>query len=48
MACMEHNCTECDWYGCDNQRRSECPVCGARVTNDFDESERDVEEDDCE
>jgi len=42
MACMEHSCTECDYYSCDNQRRSVCPLCGARVTNDFDEPvERD-------
>jgi predicted nucleic acid-binding Zn-ribbon protein len=35
---MEHDCTECDWYGADNQRLSRCPKCGAPVTNHFDES----------
>ena len=37
MACMEHSCTQCDWYGCDNQKVYECPKCGGRTTNQFDE-----------
>jgi hypothetical protein len=49
MACIEHNCTECDWYSCDNKPTHYCPKCGARCTNDFDEipdheENRDIED----
>ena len=38
MACMEHNCTVCDWVTMDNRRGpSSCPKCGARVISFFDE-----------
>jgi uncharacterized Zn finger protein (UPF0148 family) len=47
---MEHSCTKCDWMDFDNQRQVSCPVCGAPVTNHFDESperdERDVDRED--
>ena len=45
MACMEHSCTVCDWHAGDNRRISQCPKCGARCTNHFDEtSHEDYEE----
>lgn len=37
MACMEHYCTECDWFALDNQRHKACPKCGAKVQSLFDE-----------
>lgn len=38
MACLEHFCTVCDWYSCDNMpRHGPCPECGGRVATTFDE-----------
>ena len=43
MACLEHYCTQCDWYSCDNEpTHGPCPVCGAPVATVWDEvPERD-------
>ena len=45
MACMEHWCSRCDWFGADNAYRASCPVCGTSVSNDFDEWPEREEED---
>ena len=37
MACMEHTCTECDFFTCNNRSMSSCPDCGARLISQFDE-----------
>jgi len=40
MACLAHDCInpECDFSGFSNREMDQCPLCGADVTNDFDES----------
>ena len=45
MACLDHVCVECEYAWMDNTRAYACPKCGGRVTNDFDEDLRDVEDD---
>lgn len=37
MACMEHRCTQCDWFEMDNESHKICPKCGAKVISYFDE-----------
>ena len=38
MACMEFNCTSCNWFSMGNSMGpSCCPKCGARITRHFDE-----------
>lgn len=46
MACVEHECTVCSWWACDNSRGpSSCPRCGGSVRNIFDEpQEQHVDE----
>ena len=46
MACLDHVCAACGYAWMDNQRAHECPKCGGRVTNDFDEDLRDHDEHD--
>ena len=37
MACMEHECTRCDWVGFDNASSTTCPRCGALCSSFYDE-----------
>jgi predicted nucleic acid-binding Zn-ribbon protein len=45
MACLDHVCVACGYGWMDNQRAWECPKCGGRVSNDFDEDLHDHEDD---
>jgi predicted RNA-binding Zn-ribbon protein involved in translation (DUF1610 family) len=38
MACVENQCTSCDWQEFANQRRASCPKCGSAVQAISDES----------
>jgi len=37
MACMEHQCTECECFIMNNTPRMECPKCGAPMHGVCDE-----------
>jgi hypothetical protein len=37
MACVDNDCTQCDWFNVSNRMIDYCPECGARVNNTFDE-----------
>jgi len=37
MACMEHQCTKCNWHEFDNEEHKRCPVCKAEIMSYFDE-----------
>lgn len=41
MACMEHVCFDCDWVTFDNKPTANCPFCGAKTRNYFDEPDDD-------
>ena len=49
MACVEYECTKCDWSDMTNDMIRVCPMCASPVTAFFDEpgtcSESDDEED---
>ena len=45
MACMSHQCKECDNEWFNNERYGVCPECGSSIVqHDFDE--QDVDDDD--
>ena len=47
MSCLEHQCTECDWFSMSNRFVDYCPKCGGRVNSTFDElPERDYDYED--
>lgn len=45
MACMEHECRDCNHVWFDNKKGGPCPACGSNDIADFFDEQPDVEED---
>ncbi|MGW8178649.1 MAG: hypothetical protein ACWGQW_07785 [bacterium] len=44
MACMEHECRDCNHVWFNNQKGGPCPACGSNDIADFFDEQPDVEE----